>query len=87
MFKIYGVLLLLTLDDQLVASAVSYLKAALKIYNSLGILKGIAVCQLAIIKICHDYYEQEISKLVAINHAFKYRKSDDTRNDEVGLYS
>ena len=58
LYRIYAVLLMISIDSEHAISSIKFFKKALKIYHTNNIMKGVAIWQLGIWKICHDRFDE-----------------------------
>ncbi|CAI2370088.1 unnamed protein product [Moneuplotes crassus] len=56
--KIQGFLLMISTDHENVLIALSAFRSSLQNFQNLKLIKGVAICQLGVAKICHDRYNE-----------------------------
>ena len=61
--RIYAVLLMISIDSKFAMTSVQYFKNALNYYHEVRMPKGVAVCQLGIIKIFHDKFNDFVLEI------------------------
>ena len=62
--RMYAVLLMISVDSNFTMTSIKYFKNALEIYHSLRMSNGVAVCQLGILKIFHDKFEEFVAEML-----------------------
>lgn len=94
--KLYAVLLMISNEYQNSIIAIKYFKKAITHFQSCGLEKGVAICQLGISKICHDRMNEliqeneNITEKELINETIKLvscaKETFDKLNDENASY-
>ena len=91
LYRIYAVLLMISIDSQHAITSIKFFKKALKIYHTNDIMKGVAICQLGIWKIWHDRFEELTNDLSAdwkdefIKQFFNLNQNAYELFNEIGL--
>ena len=72
--RMYAVLLMISVDSNFTMTSIKYFKNALEIYHSLRMSNGVAVCQLGILKIFHDKFEEFVAEMLPEQKDMFYKR-------------
>mmetsp|Transcript_498 Transcript_498/g.440 ORF Transcript_498/g.440 Transcript_498/m.440 type:complete len:156 (+) Transcript_498:1513-1980(+) len=62
LLRIQGFLLLISAEPENVINSIKSFKSSLRIFQNQRVIRGVAICQLGISKICHDRYNELVVK-------------------------
>ena len=62
--RLQAFLLMISVDNNFIMASIKHFKTAQEIYHSLRMPNGVAICQLGILKIFHDKFEEIVAEML-----------------------